>query len=334
MSGHGAAVAPPVGATRRGPFPRRATRSTGEQQRRFVLLQLTPALLGMLVFFVYPLVATVFFSFTRFDLVSAPQWIGLRNYRYFLHEDPSVWQSVRNTLWLTAVMVPSRIVFGLVCAGIVTSVKRGAGVLRTLFYLPALAPPVAATVAFVFLFNPATGPVNQVLSWVGIDGPLWFNDPSWAKPGLAVLGLWTVGDVMIIFAAALLDVPRDQYEAASLDGANAWQRFRYVTVPNIAPVLFFAVITGVIAMLKYFTEAVVAAQVASGRANHGEGTATTLGYPSGSTLTFAQWLYQEGFTNFYLGYTSALSVIMFAVAVGFIAVLLLRSRAFVHGGAA
>jgi multiple sugar transport system permease protein len=309
-------------------------RTATGQRNRFAMLMLTPALLGMLVFFVYPLLATVVFSFTRFDLVSAPQWVGLRNYKYFLHEDPMVWQSIRNTLWLTAVMVPARILFGLACAGIVTSVKRGAGLLRTLYYLPALAPPVATTVAFVFLFNPATGPVNHVLSWVGIDGPLWFNDPGWAKPGLVLLGLWGVGDIMIILMASLLDVPKDQYEAASLDGANGPQRFRYVTLPNISPVLIFAVVTGVIAMLKYFTEAVVAAQVASGRANQGQGTATTLGYPSGSTLTFSQWLYQEGFTNFYLGYASALAVIMFVVAIGFVVLLLVRSKTFVHGGAA
>ena len=175
-------------------------------------------------------------------------------------------------------MVPARVLFGLACAGIVTTIKRGAGVLRALYYLPALAPPVAATVAFVFLFNPATGPVNQVLGWVGINGPLWFNDPAWSKPSLVLLGLWGVGDLMIILMASLLDVPKDQYEAASLDGANAPQRFRYVTLPNISPVLIFAVVTGVINMLKYFTEAVVASQVASGRANQGEGTATTLGY--------------------------------------------------------
>ena len=309
-------------------------RSARSQRTRFAVLLLTPALLGMLVFFVYPLVATVFFSFTRFDLVSAPQWIGLRNYRYFLHEDPQVWQAIRNTLWLTAVMVPARVLFGLACAGIVTTIKRGAGVLRALYYLPALAPPVAATVAFVFLFNPATGPVNQVLGWVGIDGPLWFNDPNWSKPSLVLLGLWGVGDLMIILMASLLDVPKDQYEAASLDGANAPQRFRYVTLPNISPVLIFAVVTGVINMLKYFTEAVVASQVASGRANAGEGTATTLGYPEHSTLTFSQWLYQEGFTNFYLGYASALAVIMFVVAIGFIVLLLRRSKTFVDGSQA
>jgi multiple sugar transport system permease protein len=325
-------MAEPV-ATRPALNKGRPARTTASQRKRFAYLMLTPALLGMLVFFVYPLLATVVFSFTRFDLVSTPQWVGLRNYRYFLHEDPMVWQSIRNTLYLTAIMVPARVLFALACAGIVTSVKRGGGLLRAIYYLPALAPPVAATVSFVFLFNPATGPVNTALGWVGIDGPLWFNSPEWAKPSLVLLGLWGVGDVMIILMAALLDVPKDQYEAAHLDGANAPQRFRYITLPNISPVLIFSVVTGVIAMLQYFTEAVVGAQVASGQANNGAGTATTLGYPSGSTLTFSQWLYQEGFTNFYLGYASALAVIMFVVAIGFILLLLRRSKSFVDGEA-
>ena len=310
---------------------RQNTRSTTSQRNRFAALMLTPALLGMLVFFVYPLLATLVFSFTRFDLVSAPEWVGLRNYRYFLDEDPAVWQAIRNTLWLTAVMVPARVLFGLACAGIVTSVKSGAGLLRALYYLPALAPPVATTVAFVFLFNPATGPVNTVLGRLGIDGPLWFTSPDWSKPSLVLLGLWGVGDLMIILMASLLDVPREQYEAASLDGANGPQRFRFITLPNIAPVLLFAVVTGVINMLKYFTEAVVASQVASGQANHGQGMASTLGFPSQSTLTFSQWVYQEGFSNFYLGYASALAVIMFLATVGFIVLLLRRSSSFVEG---
>ena len=310
---------------------RQNTRSTTSQRNRFAALMLSPALLGMLVFFVYPLLATLVFSFTRFDLVSAPEWVGLRNYRYFLDEDPAVWQAIRNTLWLTAVMVPARVLFGLACAGIVTSVKSGAGLLRALYYLPALAPPVATTVAFVFLFNPATGPVNTVLGRLGIDGPLWFTSPDWSKPSLVLLGLWGVGDLMIILMASLLDVPREQYEAASLDGANGPQRFRFITLPNIAPVLLFAVVTGVINMLKYFTEAVVASQVASGQANHGQGMASTLGFPSQSTLTFSQWVYQEGFSNFYLGYASALAVIMFLATVGFIVLLLRRSSSFVEG---
>ena len=309
-----------------GPARRRA-RLRG-RNKLFTILLMTPATIGLLVFFVYPLFATVYFSFTRFDLLSSPQWVGLRNYKYFFHDDPEVWQSIRNTLWLVAVMVPCRILFALGVAGTVTQIKRRAGLLRTLYYLPALAPPVAATVAFVFLFNPAVGPVNQVLGHLHVGQPGWFADASWAKPGLVLLGLWGIGDIMIIFLASLLDVPKDQYEAASLDGANGVQRFRYVTVPSIKPVLIFATITGVIDMLQYFTQSAVAAQVASGQANNGAGTATTLGFPDDSTLTFTQWLYTQGFTNFYLGYASAMSVIMFLIAIGFIVFLLRRSGSF------
>jgi multiple sugar transport system permease protein len=306
---------------------RRQSRRPG-RNRMFTVALMTPATIGLIVFFIYPLFATVYFSFTRFDLLSTPQWVGLRNYKYFFSEDPVVWQALRNTLWLVVVMVPCRILFALGTAGIITQIRRRAGLLRTLYYLPALAPPVAATVAFVFLFNPAVGPVNQVLSLVHVTGPEWFAGSSWSKPALVLLGLWGIGDIMIIFLASLLDVPKDQYEAASLDGANGLQRFRYVTIPSIKPVLLFAAITGVIDMLQYFTQATVAAQVASGQANNGAGTATTLGYPNGSTLTFSQWLYQEGFTNFYLGYASAMSVLMFLLAIGFIVFLLRRSGSF------
>lgn len=310
---------------RRGPRP--------GQHKLFVALLMTPATIGLLVFFVYPFVATIYFSFTRFDLLSSPEWVGLRNYRYMFTEDPYVWQSIRNTLWLCAVLVPCRVLFAMGVAGIITQIKRRTGFFRTMFYLPALAPPVAATVAFVFLFNPAVGPVNQVMGFLHLPEPGWFADATWSKPALVLLGLWGVGDLMIIFLASLLDVPKDQYEAASLDGANGAQQFRYVTIPSIKPVLVFAAITGVIDTLSYFTQATVAAQVASGQANEGAGTATTLGYPNGSTLFFSQWLYQEGFTNFYLGYASAMSVVMFLVAIGFIVFLLRRSGSF-RGGVA
>lgn len=306
----------------------RVRRRRPGSHRWFTIALLTPAAIGLIVFFIYPLIATLYFSFTRFDLLSSPQWVGLRNYRYFFTEDPYVWQSLRNTLWLAVVLVPCRMLFALGTAGIVTQVKRRAGLYRTVFYLPALAPPVAATVAFVFLFNPGVGPVNQVLGWLHLPQPGWFNDPLWAKPALVLLGLWGVGDLMIIFLASLLNVPKEQYEAASLDGANGVQRFRYVTVPSIKPVLVFAAITGIVDTLCYFTQATVASQVASGQANNGQGTASTLGYPNGSTLFFTQWLYNQGFNNFYLGYASAMSVLMFLLAIGFIVFLLRRSGSF------
>ena len=301
------------------------------RRRLLVLGLMAPWIVGFLAFFVYPLLATVYFSFTRYDLLSPPQFVGLRNYRFFFFEDPNSWKSVRNTLWFVAFLVPAKVIGALLVAQLLTRIRRGGSLFRTIFYLPALAPPVVATIAFAFLFHPGTGAVNKLLGLVGIEGPLWLNDPSWAKPVLLVLGVWGLGDIMILFLASLLDVPNEQYEAAALDGANSAQRFWYVTLPTISPVLLFAAITGVIQMLQYFTQAVVASSLASGQATVGGGQSLFLGYPEGSTLTYPLWLYQMGFKNFYLGYAAAMAVLLFVVAMAFTALLLRRSRSFIHG---
>jgi len=310
------------------PAPRRRPRG-----RWFAIAMLAPALLGILVFFVYPLIASLFFSFTSYDLVSPPEWIGLRNYEYLFTKDPKVWSAALNTLWFIVFLTPVKIIMALCVAGLLARANRAAGFWRTIFYLPSLVPPVASVVAFVFLFNPGTGPVNHILKVFGIEGPLWFNDPSLSKPSLMLLGIWVMGDMMVIFLAALLDVPKDQYEAASLDGANGVQKVWYVTLPNIVPVLVFSLVTGLIASLQYFTEAAVASGVASGKATVGSGTATTLGYPDGSLLTYTQWLYVRGFANYQLGYASALAVLLFIVAAAFLVVLLRRVDAFNPEGA-
>ncbi len=310
-----ARTAPPVTSARR-------------SQRRVVALLMAPWFLGFLIFFAYPLVATVWYSFTRFDLLSPPQFVGLRNYQYFFTQDPNSWKSLRNTLWFVALMMPARLVCALLIAQLLTKIRRGGGVYRTIFFLPSLAPPVAATIAFAFLFNPATGAVNTVLGWVGVDGPLWLSDPTFAKPVLLTLGVWGMGDVMVIFLAALLDVPNDQYEAASLDGAGSVQQFRHITVPHLAPVLLFTAVTGVIQTLQYFTEAAVASSLAAGVATTGGGSAGSLGYPDGSTLTYPLWLYQMGFKNFYLGYACAMAVILLVISMVFVLFLLRRSSAF------
>jgi len=308
--------------------------SRARTKRNLVTLALlAPALLGLIIFFVYPLIASVYYSFTRFDLVSPPEWIGLRNYTYLFTQDPNVWQATLNTLWFVVIWVPVKIVFALLIAGLLARAKSASGFWRTLFYLPALVPPVASVVAFVFLFNPGTGPVNQILKAIGIQGPLWFNDPAWSKPSLVLLGVWVMGDIMIIFLASLLDVPREQYEAASLDGASGLQQVRYVTLPSISPVLLFAVVTGVIAAIQYFTEAAVASGVASGKAVVGEGIGNNLGYPNGSLLTYTQWLYVRGFSTYQLGYASALAVLLFVVASVILILLLRRFKAFTPEGA-
>lgn len=299
------------------------------RHRMTVLSFMAPAFIGIVVFFLYPLVSAFYFSFTRFDLLTTPEWVGLRNYTYLFAHDELAAKAALNTLWLVAVLVPVRMLAALGTAMLLTRVRRGGGLFRAVFYLPALAPPVAATIAFVFLFNPATGPVNGFLGLFGIEGPLWFDSPQWAKPSLVLLGTWTVGDLMVIFLAALLGVPQQLYEAAEIDGANRWQRFRHVTVPTIAPVLVFAGITGVIQTLQYFTQAAVAASVASGQATTGGGISSTFGYPEESTLTYPLHLYVSGFRYYDMGYANALAMVLFLAAFAVTLVLLHRFREFV-----
>jgi multiple sugar transport system permease protein len=288
---------------------------------------LAPALLGIAVFFVYPLISAVYFSFTKFDLLSVPQWVGLDNYKR-MADDPFLLQSVRNTLWMVVVFVPVRIVGAIGLSMLLTQLKRGAGFFRTVFYLPALVPPVAATIAFVYLLKPGTGPVNVFLARLGIDGPLWFNSPTWAKPALVLLGLWAVGDLMVIFLAGVLGVPESLYEAASLDGANAWQRFRSITLPTIRPVILFAAVTGVIYTLQYFDQAAVAGSIASGQATVGGGISSNFGFPEGSTFTYPLWLYTVGFRYNALGYANALAIVLFVVAFAVTVILMRRAKAF------
>jgi multiple sugar transport system permease protein len=288
---------------------------------------LAPALIGIAVFFLYPLASAAYFSLTKFDLLSVPQWVGLDNYKR-MADDPFLLQAVRNTLWMVVVFVPARIVGAIGLSMLLTQLKRGAGFFRTIFYLPALVPPVAATIAFVYLLKPGTGPVNHVLSAVGIDGPLWFNSPAWAKPALVLLGLWAVGDLMIIFLAAVLGVPESLYEAASLDGANAWHRFRSITLPSIRPVILFAAVTGVIYTLQYFDQAAVAGSIAAGQATTGAGISQSFGFPEGSTFTYPLWLYTVGFRYNALGYANALAIVLFVVAFAVTLILMRRAKAF------
>ena len=306
-----------------------AAKSLGVRIRKnaTTLSFLAPALIGIAVFFLYPLVSAVYFSFTKFDLLSVPQWVGLDNYKR-MASDPFLLQSVRNTLWMVVVFVPARIIASIGLSMLLTQLKRGAGFFRTIFYVPSLVSPVAATIAFVYLLKPGTGPVNHFLALIGIDGPLWFNSPTWAKPSLVLLGLWAIGDLMVIFLASVLGVPESLYEAASLDGANAWHKFRSITLPTIRPVILFAAVTGVIYTLQYFDQAAVAGSIASGQATTGGGISTNFGFPEGSTFTYPLWLYTVGFRYNALGYANALGIALFAVAFSVTVILLRRAKAF------
>jgi multiple sugar transport system permease protein len=251
--------------------------------------------------------------------VGKPTWVGLANYRFLFTEDPNFWLSLRNTMWMVLFATPLQVVFAVGCAVVLTRVKRGVGFYRTVFFVPTMVPAVAATLGFLFILNPG-GPIDTVLHFLHVPQPLWFQDPHWSKPGLLLLGLWGVGNTMIIFLASLLDVPRELYEAADIEGSNAWQRFRYVTIPMISPVIFFSLVIGVIYGFQYFTEG----YVASG------GDPSNLGSPQGSLLFYSIWLFQEGFQYFHLGYAAAMSWIMFLIIMICTLVLIRTSRSWVH----
>ena len=318
------------------PVDRSRAKSRAAWRRRGIVLAfMSPWLVGFSVFFGYPLVMSAYLSFTHYDLLSPPRWVGLDNYRFMFGTDQQVWPAVKNTLWFIAIAVPLQVLFALGIAIMLSRARRGVGVFRTVFYLPALAPPVAATLGFVYLLNPATGPVNTILGKLGIQGPLWFDSPEWSKPSLTLLAIWGVGNTMIIFLAAVIDVPKHLYESAELDGAGIFSRLRYVTLPTISPVILFAVVLGVIYGLQYFTQAWVAASIAGGNASQaGAISSLELGYPEGSTLFYPILLYYHGFKYFNMGYASTLAVLLLAVSFAVTLLIVRNSRRWVHYGGA
>jgi multiple sugar transport system permease protein len=312
------------------PLRTAARRRADWRRRRLVLLLMSPWIAGFSVFFGYPLVMSAYLSFNHYDLLSPPRWVGWANYHYLLRVDPQTWVAVRNTVWIICVAVPLQVLFAFGIALLLARAKSGAGFFRTVFYLPALAPPVAATLGFVYILNPATGPLNTILGKLGIQGPLWFQSPHWSKPALVGLGLWGIGNTMVIFLAAVLDVPQHLYESAELDGAGPLQRLRWVTLPTVSPVILFAVVLGVIQGLQYFTQAYVAASIASGQASQAGDTLNALGYPEDSTLFYPVLLYQHGFNDFQMGYASSMSMLLLLVSFAVTLVIVLNSRKWVH----
>lgn len=309
----------------------RATRLASPARRRQtrrrylqVLLFMSPWIIGFLAFTLYPLVSSLYFSFTSYDLLSTPHWVGLANYEFMFTKDPLFWTAMKNTAFIIALGVPLRILVAIITASLLVRPKRGMKVYRTIFFVPTLAPAVAAALAFLYLFNPAIGPINQILGAVGIeDAPLWLYDAKWSKPTLILLILWGVGDTMIIFLAGMLDVPRQLYEAADIEGASGWQKFRYVTLPMISPVIFFSLVIGVIVGFQYFTQPYVIGFWQTG-------DATDIGGVQNSILFFTTRLYQSGFQNFKMGYASALAWVLLVITMICTLIIIKNSKRWVH----
>ena len=290
---------------------------------------MSPWILGFILLIVYPMISSLFFSFTNYSLLEAPKWVGLQNYTFMFTKDPFFWLAFRNTIWIILIGVPLRITFAIFTAWLLTLPKSGTRTYRTIYFLPSMAPPAAAALAFVLVFNPTFGPINQLLRGLGMHNPpLWFYGPGSSKWGLVLLGLWGVGDAMIIFLAGLLNVPRQLYEAADIEGAKGRQKFRYVTLPMISPVIFFSLVIGVIYGFQLFTQAYVASLAASGSSV--TDVAGNLGFPQGSMLFYSIYLYQQGFQSFRMGYASSMAWILFLITMLCTLAMIKGSRRWVH----
>ena len=281
-----------------------------------------PFIFGFVIFFAYPVAASGFYSFTDFNLFQAPEFVGLDNYAR-MATDERFWIALTNTLLLTVTGVPISIIIAIAGAHLLNLPVRGQPLFRALVYLPSIVPVVVGGYLWRWLLNTEYGFINYFLSLIGIDGPGWLVEPEWTKPAIVIMSLWTVGGTMIIYLAALKDVPRDLYEAAALDGAGWWSRFVHITWPTISPVTLFQVIVNVIAFLQIFTQPYLLAQTRLNNAGSG---------PGQSMLTYAMYLFQNAFSFLKMGYASAMAWVLFLITLLITLVILLSSRKWVHDG--
>jgi multiple sugar transport system permease protein len=300
---------------------RRPRRAVGERRRRRQgLLFVSPWLIGLSVFYLIPLLASLVFSFTDYELVDqddqATQFIGLDNWRR-LFDDPDVRHSAWVTVRFAFLFVPMSMFVPLALAYLLTSRHLwGSSVFRILFYLPAIVPFVAATFVWQGFFNDSTGWLNRMLGAIGIDGPDWINDANWILPALVIIALWGIGNAIIIYMAALRGVPADLYEAARIDGANSWNLFRHVTWPMISPVTFYNLVIVLVALGQYFIVPFVLT----------DGT----GAPDGASLFYTMYFFRQTFNFFEGGYGSTLAWAMFVVIMTLTAIVFWSARYWVH----
>jgi multiple sugar transport system permease protein len=279
---------------------------------------LTPWLLGLLGLTLGPALASLYLSFTDFDLVRNPRWIGAANYARIVTADPKFAASLGVTFTYVGLAVPLKLAFALSVALVLNKGIRGLSIYRALFYLPSL---LGASVAIAVLWRQlfaGDGLVNRLLLPLGIHGPSWISNPDYSLYTLIVLGVWQFGSPMIIFLAGLRQIPREVYEAAAIDGATAWHQFRRITLPLLTPVMFFNAVVQTIDAFKAFTPAFI---ISAGT-----------GGPIDSTLFYTLYLYQEAFNYFRMGYAAALAWVLVCIIAFFTAISFRTSRYWVHYG--
>jgi multiple sugar transport system permease protein len=301
------------------------------------MMFLSPWALGFVVLVGGPILFSVIISFTRYDMLSQPRSVGLGNYQR-VFSDPIFYKSLGNTLYMV-IQIPLGMAVSLAIAMLLDRAVRGIGLYRAAFYLPVVMPIVATALLWTWLLNPSQGAINGILGWLydtapgrwiehfislftsqpfRFTPPPWLNDPSWSKPSIILMNLWKAGGGMIIWLAGLQSIPRDLYEAASIDGAGAWRRFRHVTLPMLSPFILFNLIVGLIQTMQIFSEAYIMTAGSTG------------GGPADSTLFYAYYLFNQAFQFFDMGYASAMAWILFLIVLALTLLQFWLSRKWVH----
>lgn len=297
--------------------PRTAAAPTrGAMHRREAIegwLFAAPWIIGFLAFTAGPMIASAVFTFTDWNLLQPPRWIGLSNFRT-LAEDPLVWRSLWVTSAYALTSVPLTMIFALGIAMLLNTNVRGLRLYRTIYYLPSVLSGVAVALLWRWLYSPDFGLINMALASIGINGPAWLADDTWALPALIGMSLWHVGGGVIIYLAGLQGIPTELHEAAQIDGAGWWARFRNVTLPMISPVLFFQLVTGLVAAVQVFTPALV----------------MTNGGPRDATLFYMLYLYRNAFQFFKMGYASVLAWVLFFFILALTLIIFRSSALWVH----
>lgn len=267
------------------------------RQLRTGLLFVSPWLIGLVVFQLYPIAASFYFSLCDYSVLQPANYIGLQNYRDLLG-DEVFWLALRNTLFYAALALPLGLLVSFATAVLLNTGVRGMTVYRTIYFLPSLVPAVASAILWLWILNGEYGVLNFALSAVSIKGPGWLSDPLWSKPALVLMSLWGVGHAVVIYLAGLQDVPQQLYEATELDGATWLQKLRYVTVPMMAPVILFNLIMGIIGSLQMFALPYI---MLPG------------GQPARSAYFYAVYLYDSALPYLQMGYASAMAWILFLI---------------------
>lgn len=278
-------------------------------------LFLAPNFLGFLVFMLFPIIASLILSFLDYSLLRSYSysWVGLQNYQD-LSKDIFFWQSLKNTTQYTILGVPFKIILALFLAVLLNQKIRGVGFFQAIYFLPVVCSMVAMALVWEWLFEPK-GLINYILSYFGLGPFPWLTSSLWAMPSVVLVSIWKdTGYYMVIFYAALKDVPEELYEVAKIDGANAWKRFWYITFPYISPTTFFVIVTSIIMSFRIFELT----------------TVLTRGGPGNATNTLVMLIYQNAFNFFRMGYASAIAYIFLGIILIFTAIQIALSKRWVH----